>query len=132
MATIAKFRVGDTLRAIAFPLDLGTDPVTGAQRTISPTDTIVMVMRNRNAGTPTAITRVVQVLSSGPYTIKGVQYDQICYWKAEDGDFTEGGIYDLVFRRTNSVGDSETIPVDADLDYQFEVDWTPSDAGYRN
>lgn len=130
MATVAKYRVGETLRAIAFPLDLGNDPVTGEARTIAETDAIAMVMRNRNALTPTAQTRDITVLTDGPYTINGTDYDTICFWKPEDGDFDEAGTYDLVFTRTNSDEDIEIIPPDRADDYQFIVGLKPGDTAY--
>ena len=130
MATIGKWRVGDTRRGVLLPPSLGVDPVTGNPRTVAGTDTITMIMRNRDAVTPTAQTRSVTVLDDGPYTIDGDSYDQAFFWVPVDGDFDEAGTYDVVFQLTDTDGDVETIPSDGANDYQFEVDLTPADAGY--
>lgn len=130
MATVAKYRTSETLRGVAFPLDLGTDPITGTSRTPSGTDTFTLVMRNRNAAIPTAQTRTITVLTSGPYTIDSVDYDTIYTWAPVDGDFDEAGTYDWVIVRTTTDGDIEIVPSDSVDDFQFEVDLTPSDSGY--
>lgn len=130
MATIGKWRLGNTRRGILFPLNLGTDPVTGTPREIEGTDEVTMIMRCRTSSSPTALVRTVTVLNDGPYTINGTEYDQACWWKPEDGDFDEAGTYDVVFDLTDSDDDVETIPSDAAEDYQFEVDLKPGDSGY--
>lgn len=130
MAVVAKYRVGETLRGLAFPLDLGLDPVTGAARVPAGSDVFSLVMRNRSATIPTAQTRLLTVLDDGPYTINGESYDVIYYWAPVDGDFDEGGVYDWVVFRETSGGDLEVIPSDNADDFQFEVDWTPADEEY--
>lgn len=127
MATIGKWRTGNTRPGILFPLDLGLDPVTGIARTIAGTDAVTLIMRNGDAIAPAAQIRTVTVLNDGPYTIDDVDYTQACYWKPEDGDFDEAGTYEVVFDITDNVEDVETIPRDHANDYQFEIDAKPGD-----
>lgn len=124
MATIGKWRTGNTRPGILFPLDLGVDPVTGDPREIEGTDEVTLIMRPE-AGP--AMLRTVTVLNDGPYEINGESYDQACYWKPEDGDFDVPGTYQVVFDVTDTDGDVETVPRDQADDYQFEIDAKPGD-----
>ena len=122
MAIVAKWRTGNTRPAVLIPIDLGTDPTTDTTRILAATDDVTMIMRNRDAAIPTALTRTCTVETEDPPVVS---------WKPEDGDFDEGGTYDVVFDITDTTGDIETIPNDRDDDYQFEIGLKPGDTGYE-
>lgn len=122
MATVANWRTGNTRPAVRIPLDLGIDPVTSESRVLDAGDEVTLIMRNRDAETPTALTRACTVEGLDPPVVS---------WKPEDGDFDEGGTYDVVFDITDTDTDVETIPNDRAEDYQFVIGLKPGDTGYE-
>jgi hypothetical protein len=118
MATIAKWRTGNTRPGVRVPLDLGIDPTTSEARVLAGTDDVTLIMRNDTLSSAAQV-RACDVESLDPPVVT---------WKPEDGDFDNPGTYDVVFDITDVAGDVETIPNDHADDYSFLITSKPGES----
>lgn len=109
----AHWKVGNTRPAVLITLNLGTDPQTGAARTLAGTDTVTQIMRNRT----TTLAAIVRTL-----TIVDAASNRVLYSPAA-GDLDTAGDYEVEFDITEAGvgGRVETVPDDPAENYWYRV-----------